>query len=235
MPRQTNTARFVLKAGEHTVTRDQILRAIEEADRKKGLPKSRKGWSVEENGNRYDPKWILKLATGDYIRKFTHEQARETLSALGFKLGFDPNWKSNPQPPNGDDAPDEEEEAEEPKELTFDIERNLQSALRANIEQLEAGLRITDGGKEKKQIDITAEDRSGTAVVIELKVGEAGRRAIGQISGYMGELAGEKKPVRGILVANDFSPRAIAATRVIPSLQLRKYSFKFTFEIVRAG
>jgi RecB family endonuclease NucS len=71
--------------------------------------------------------------------------------------------------------------------------------------------------------------------VIELKVGEAGRRAIGQIVGYMGDLTNGKKPIRGILVAKDFSPHAIAATLIIPSLQLRKYNFKFSFETVGGG
>lgn len=61
----------------------------------------------------------------------------------------------------------------------------------------------------------------------------------------MGDLTGDKKHsssadqsaavVRGILVAKDFSPRAVAAARVVPGLQLRKYNFKFAFEIVGAG
>jgi len=246
MPKFTDTAPFVLKEGELIVKRDKILLAMAEFDRR-GLRDRgwyiRNGWSiVEENGNRYDPKWILKLATGEGLTTFKHIQARETLSALGFKLHFDPDWRSKKvhdlPPPNGEDDP-EGEEAEKANELTFDIERNLQSALRANIEQLETGLRITDGSHEKKVdsgfIDITAEDRNGTTVVVELKVGEAGRRAIGQILAYMGDFIQGKKPIRGILVAGEFSPQAISAARVVPNLQLRKYRFKFAFEIVEAS
>jgi hypothetical protein len=48
----------------------------------------------------------------------------------------------------------------------FEKETELHKALRANIEQLEEGLRIIDGGKEKivpsGRIDITAEDKNGT-------------------------------------------------------------------------
>ncbi len=129
---------------------------------------------------------------------------------------------------------------------SFSRERDLQHALRANIKQLEAGLTIADGGKERivkyggkaepGRIDITAEDRKGATVVIELKRGKAGRRAIGQILGYMGILMRGNKPIRGILVAAEFSPQGIAAAFPVPNLQLRKYKFrapsKSTFDIV---
>jgi hypothetical protein len=38
--------------------------------------------------------------------------------------------------------------------------------------------------------------------------------------------------VRGILVAGDFSPRAIAAARTIPNVRLVQYGFRFSFETV---
>ena len=51
-------------------------------------------------------------------------------------------------------------------ESAFGLERDLQKALRANIGQLETGLKIVDGGTEKNapagRIDITAEDPGGT-------------------------------------------------------------------------
>jgi RecB family endonuclease NucS len=131
---------------------------------------------------------------------------------------------------------------------TFNHERDLRDALRANIKQLEAGLTISDGGKERivkyggkaepGRIDITAEDGKGVTVVIELKRGKAGRRAIGQLLGYMGILMQGNKPIRGILVAAEFSPQGIAAAFPVPNLQLRKYTSrtrsKSTFEIVGA-
>ena len=119
---------------------------------------------------------------------------------------------------------------------TFSREGDLQRALRANIKQLEAGLTISDGGKERivkyggkaepGRIDITAKDGKGVTVVIELKRGKAGRRAIGQLLGYMGILMRDNKPIRGILVAAEFSPQGIAAAFPVPNLQLRKYTFR---------
>ena len=77
------------------------------------------------------------------------------------------------------------------KAMTFGLERDLQMALRANIEQLEPALTITDGGSERivesGRIDITARDKDGCTVVIELKTGVADRDAVGQIRSYMGK------------------------------------------------
>jgi hypothetical protein len=245
MSQVLDSAPLMLKEGAREVTRDQVLQAMAEFDRKglrEKIGDNRRGWSIEERGFRYEPKWTLKLATSTALNKFTHKQARETLTNLGFKLSFDPDWRRKMMDDlkelNADDDDGEVPEVEEAIEMTFGMERDLQRALRGNIEQLEDGLRIVDGGKEqvvdsgRGRIDVTAEDRNGTTVVIELKRGEAGRRAIGQILAYMGDLTLGKKPVRGILIARDFSPEAIAAARVVPSLQLRKYGFKFTFEAV---
>lgn len=127
-----------------------------------------------------------------------------------------------------------EEEIEEAAEITFGLERDLQSALRANISQLESGLEITDGGKERKTdagwLDITAKDLKGNVVVIELKAGPASPDVIAQVLAYMGAVAEtDKKPVRGILVAGDFHKRVVWAARAVPNLELKKYSFQFTF------
>ena len=60
--------------------------------------------------------------------------------------------------------PSAERDVADAIETTFGLERDLQLALRSNsnIEQLEHGLRITDGGKEQTvesgRIDIAAED-----------------------------------------------------------------------------
>jgi len=132
----------------------------------------------------------------------------------------------------------EPSEAEiEALETTFGLERDLQKALRANIEQLEKGLKIVDKGKELTtdagRIDITAEDPAGNVVVIELKAGEAKPDSIAQILSYIGALAKkEKKHIRGILVAGDFPDRVTYAASAAPNLQLKKYNFKFSFETV---
>jgi len=128
------------------------------------------------------------------------------------------------------------EEIAEAIDATFGLERDLQLALRKHIDQLELGLKIADDGKEQTvesgRIDITAEDSSGTTVVIELKAGTADRETIGQILGYMGDMMMTKKSVRGILVAGEFPTGTIAAARAVHNLRLKKYSFKFSFESI---
>jgi hypothetical protein len=118
-------------------------------------------------------------------------------------------------------------------EGTFDVESDLQKQLRAHIEQLEPGLKIIDGGRERTlqtgRVDILAEDRNQNIVVIELKTGEATEREITQILRYTGELVSTGRQVRGILVAGAFSRRARAAASQVQDLQLRKYSFNFAF------
>ena len=129
----------------------------------------------------------------------------------------------------------DEEEIADAAEITFSLERDLQAALRASIEQLEVGLRIIDEGKERLtdagRIDITARDTDGNIVVIELKAGTASPEVVAQVLAYMGAVAeSDDKPVRGILVAGDFHRRVILAGRAVPNLQLKKYSFQFAFE-----
>ena len=119
-------------------------------------------------------------------------------------------------------------------ELRFGLERDLQEALRASIQQLEPGLRIIDGGVERTveagRIDITAEDAEGCLVVIELKAGRAELASIGQLLSYMGSANSDSnRSVRGILVANDFHPRLVVAARAVPNLALIAYSFQFSF------
>lgn len=133
------------------------------------------------------------------------------------------------------EALEEEEMLEEAEEIAFGLERDMQSALRANIEQLEAGLKIIDDGKERitdaGRIDITASDAKKNVVIIELKAKAASAPDIAQILAYMGAVAeADKKPVRGILVANDFHKKAILASRTVPTLLLKKYTIRFTFE-----
>jgi hypothetical protein len=115
------------------------------------------------------------------------------------------------------------------------LERDMQAALRRNITSLKPTLSIIDDGAERSVfsgfIDITCVDsEDDTLVVIELKAGKADSRAIGQILGYMGDLAeDEDRPVRGILVANEFDKRTRSAAKVVPTLTLMRYSIEFRF------
>ncbi len=114
------------------------------------------------------------------------------------------------------------------------LERDLQAALRLRPEQIEPGLTIIDSGGERYvdsgRIDITAADAAGTIVVIELKTGIAGQRAVAQILSYMGDIAEEEpdRQVRGLLIASEFDAKAKAAARVVPSLKLMTYAVQFT-------
>ncbi len=60
----------------------------------------------------------------------------------------------------------EAEEVETALEATFGLERDLQKALRANLQQLEEGLYVADGGKEhvvpSGRIDLLGKDSHGT-------------------------------------------------------------------------
>jgi len=131
----------------------------------------------------------------------------------------------------------ETDELIEASEATLGLERDLQCALRLNIQQLESGLQIIDDGKERTtdagRIDITAKDASDTTVVIELKAGTASPEALTQLLAYMGVVSRQdQKPVRGILIAGDFHARIVFAAQAVPNVQLRRYRFKFTFETV---
>ncbi len=122
---------------------------------------------------------------------------------------------------------------EEAEELKFGLEKDLHRAIRSNIQQLEPGLRIIDDGKERHVetgfIDILAEDPEERIVVIELKVGSAPPDVVAQILGYMGDLAQtERREVRGIVVAEEFTNRLRSAARQA-RLRLVTYTYRFTF------
>jgi hypothetical protein len=131
---------------------------------------------------------------------------------------------------------DAEAEVANAVDTAFGLERDLQMALRRSIEQLEPQLTIVDGGREQTvasgRIDITARDGDGATVVIELKAGAADREAVGQLLGYMGDLMNNGTRVRGILVAREFTARAISAARAASNLRLAQYRFRFTFDTV---
>lgn len=127
---------------------------------------------------------------------------------------------------------------EEERGHLIGLERDMQSALRQTIEQLEPGLAIIDDGAERSVpsgfIDITARDSSGAIVVIELKTGTARQKAVAQVLSYMGDISEEEpdSAVRAILVAGDFDKKARAAARMVPNLLLRKYLVRFEFREV---
>ena len=122
-------------------------------------------------------------------------------------------------------------------EITFGLEKDLQAVLRDNIEQLEQGLVIVDGGAEETtkagRPDILARDDDGNLVIIELKAGRAPSGSVEQVLSYMTAVKEENgKSVRGLIIAGAFSDRIIFAARAIPNLNLVTYSFQFSFSTI---
>lgn len=146
-------------------------------------------------------------------------------------------FKGAPQSPEeaeGDPEAVGLDEVSEAIGQTFQLERDLQAALRAHLDQLEPGLSAQDDGREVRVeaglIDILAKDKDGVWTVIELKADVARPSAIAQVLAYMTCVSAEKgQPVRGILVAGDHDARVVLAARAIPNLILKRYRYRFEF------
>ena len=121
-------------------------------------------------------------------------------------------------------------------EISLSMERDLQTFLLSDLNQIEKGLRLFEGGKEFQidvgRIDILAQAKNNDFVVIELKAGKAKDDALGQILGYMGfinEKIAKGKKVRGYIIANDFEERLKYAVKNIPNVKLKAYKVNFSF------
>lgn len=143
--------------------------------------------------------------------------------------------------PVGERPPTDEEIETEGMELSFGLERDLEEHISRNLDQLEEGLRLysaegisgrqynTDVGR----IDLLALDKKDNFVVIELKVGLATDRVVGQILGYVRYVRrnlAKGKDVRGFIIANDFDERLKYAVAELPKIRLKKYMVKFEFK-----
>ena len=119
------------------------------------------------------------------------------------------------------------------------LERDMQTALRRDISQLEPGLVVIDDGAERYVasgfIDILCRDGAGQVVVVELKAGKTDAKVIGQTLGYMGDLMDEDalQEVRGIIVAHAFDQRTLSAARAVTGLKLYTYAVTFQFQPVQ--
>lgn len=138
----------------------------------------------------------------------------------------------------GDAASDSADEADSDSGqsggLAFELERNMQAAVRRSIAALEDGLTIIDGGFERSvatgRIDILARDKDRALTIVELKAGKCPSGAIEQALGYADSLAAEEnEQVRVIVVASSFSDRQVAAARRINDLKLYTYDYAVTF------
>lgn len=217
------------------ITEDDVLRAMDRFDAEVRLefPESRwKTYAIEHNSKLYPPKQLLRIATGIERIGSGGTPINSRFEELGFPVVYLDASKT-----------DFEDELEE--EASISLEVDIENALVANLEQLEIGLRlyrangktgqqfqIKFDAKKQGRIDILAIDTSDNFVVIEIKAGEADRDVCGQIQGYMGwvkaNLSGNK-PVRGIVIANDFTARLVYASKVVADLQLKKCQISFRF------
>lgn len=113
------------------------------------------------------------------------------------------------------------------------LEREMNRALRRNLDRLDPEFEIADDGKERTvergRIDILARDGSGRLVVIELKPDVAKDAVLAQVLDYTQALVdeGEDDP-RAMIVALDFSPRLRSAARHA-GVELVTYEVDFVF------
>ena len=205
--------------------------------------------------NQYPLKEWIRNNENEFAHTFretdTTHQIRNTLIRLGWipEIGINNYFLIKPDN-NGNigyaddyvheidvEVDENDDEMENAQELSFGLERDMQRALRLNIQLIEAGLTIIDAGRERHTeagfIDITARDVNGNIVIIELKAPIAKPEVIAQTLSYMESIrAIENTNVRGIIIANDFVDRVKLAARQIPNLKLVKYSFQFNFNEV---
>ncbi|MBI4174011.1 MAG: DUF91 domain-containing protein [Candidatus Aenigmarchaeota archaeon] len=142
-----------------------------------------------------------------------------------------------------EESNDDMESEDEIYEISFGFEKNLEDYICRNLDQIENGLKIySNGGINGRQfsmdigrIDILATDSKGGFVVIELKLGVASYKVIGQILSYMSWVRkniANGKAIRGIVISDDFDDKTKYAAEEIPSLVLKRYKAKFEFEDV---
>ncbi|WP_207771399.1 endonuclease NucS domain-containing protein [Kushneria phyllosphaerae] len=161
-----------------------------------------------------------------YATKFLYKNSDGTFEFYSEKKHGPNEW-----------APTEGEEDEggaiELVEASISLERDIEEHLINNLHILEPGLTLVarQYNTEVGRIDILAEDKNGTRVIIELKVGGAKDSVIGQIARYVGWFAREDgQPPRSIIVASEFPEGVRYAATMIQGLTLLTYRVNFSFE-----
>lgn len=179
-----------------------------------------------------DVLWVTQWATAETGPPFDKE-ASNRRSALTKYLLFRQSI--------GDISPESSELATvsemplEPTGQAFHLERDMQLAVRRQIENLETGLRIVDNNVERRvntgEVDIVAKDANDIYVVVELKAGDCPRGALEQLMAYANDVRIEEgvELVRMFLIARSFSNRIIGAASFVPNLKLVTYDFFLKF------
>jgi hypothetical protein len=142
---------------------------------------------------------------------------KEILRSVGrglFELNRGPNEGSvetgaprEPKPP----LPTSERSPNEPSQFYLSFETDLQRFLERDLSSIEPDLELIDrevtvegGGR----IDLLCRDGKNSLVVVELKIGRADDRTLGQVQRYVGwttkTRASPGQQVRGVIVAESF-------------------------------
>ena len=166
--------------------------------------------------------------------------SKEISEILGFPMRSIGSIKAHLTMGTYDENEDEViEEITTAHETSLGIERDLQTFLCNDLEQIEHGLKLFQNGKEFNtdvgRIDILAVDKKDGLLVIELKAGKAKDGALGQLLGYMGFISNniaKGKRVRGYIIANDFDDRLKYAIKGLTNVKLKAYKVNFSFEDV---
>ena len=166
--------------------------------------------------------------------------SKEISETLGFPMRSIGSIKAHLTMGTYDENEDEIiEEITTAHETSLSIERDLQTFLCNDLEQIEHGLKLFQNGKEFNtdigRIDILAIDKKDDLLVIELKAGKAKDGALGQLLGYMGFISNniaKGKQVRGYIIANDFDDRLKYAIKGLTNVKLKAYKVNFSFEDV---
>jgi hypothetical protein len=142
------------------------------------------------------------------------------------------------------DETQETEDIEGLEEKQFAAERDLHNYLANNLTKIEAGLKLYVGpdgtpGNEftiddrGRRIDILAIDKSGTPVIVELKVSKGHERTIGQVLYYeamVKKLLNTDK-TRIVIIASQISQELKLASETVKNIEL--FEYKISMEINR--
>lgn len=206
------------RTGKKPTTVAAHISTLNSVDRAFGLDEKLEGLGTDKFLG-----WTKAENSGPFEKYPSH-----TRSALNRYIEFHIASQAPEEVPQDDEA----DELVEP--LLFQLEREMQVAVRKQIGELEDGITIADNGHETAvatgKIDIVARGQDGKLVVIELKAGKCPSSALEQALGYADALAEERgEEVRAYLIAGTFSDRTRAAARRTKDLEIRTYEFSVKF------
>jgi RecB family endonuclease NucS len=167
----------------------------------------------------------------EHAQRFIYRHPDDTFELYNEQTHGPNVWR--PLMDEGPGQTDGNDDTEQLIEASLSLERDLEANLVRDLGAIEPGLTFVDRQvtNDVGRIDVLARDRSGTTVILELKVGEATDASIGQIARYLGWYARQGK-VRGILIAADFPEKVKYAASAIPNLALRRFQVRFQFDSV---